>query len=29
MPWYVWAIIGTVVFGIFDYLIIRGSDERR
>ena len=27
MPWYVWAIIGAVAFGVFDYLIIRGADE--
>lgn len=29
MPWYVWMIIGVIVFGVLEYLIIRGSDERR
>lgn len=29
MPWWGWAIIGVIAFGVFDYLIIRGADERR
>lgn len=29
MPWYVWMIIGAVVFGVLEYLIIRGSDKGR
>ena len=29
MPWYVWMIIGVIAFGVLEYLIIRGADERR